>query len=75
MIHDINPAKVDFAVRELLREVNGLPYGEALLAMSQALGRLIVEVCDNHIQMRDMVKVCEGHLIDTITIGAKAKGT
>ena len=74
MQHNIDAGRVDRACSALLREVNGLAYGEALLAVSQALGRLIVGVASTPIQMHEMVDVAHTHLITTVNAGASAKG-
>ena len=74
MQHDINPVRVQYAVSEVLREINGLSYGEALLVSAEVLGRLIVETCKTPVQMVDMARVAQDHINATITAGARAKG-
>ena len=74
--HDVNIVKVELVVKDILRMVGngGLDYGEVLLALSEALGRVIVDVCKTPIQMTEMADVANAHLRRTIIAGAQAKG-
>lgn len=74
MSYQIEPRKVAGVVVEANKALNGQGFntGEVLLGLSELLGRIIVESADNHMQMREMVKVVETHLDKTITIGAQA---
>lgn len=76
MIHDVNPVKVEYAVKEVLRELGdgGLSHGEVLLALAEATGRMIVNVCKNPVQMAEMAKIVGQHLARTIQVGAQVKG-
>ena len=74
MLHDVNNMRVEQAVAVLMRDLNGLPYSEALLAAAEATGRLIVEVCDTPVQMMEMVQVVNDHIGRTINVGVQAKG-
>ncbi len=76
MRHNVNPMKVEMAVKDILRMVgNGsMEHGEVLLALSESLGRMIVNVCKTPIQMVEMANVVDAHLRRTIHIGAQAKG-
>jgi hypothetical protein len=74
MQHDVNTLRVEHAVSTVLRELNGLPYSEALLAAAESLARLIVGVSSTPIQMQDMVAVAHEHMQRTIKAGASAKG-
>lgn len=76
MKHNINPMKVEMAVKDTLRSLGngGLAHGEVLLALSESLGRMIVEVCKTPVQMTEMAKIANNHLLTTIHVGAQAKG-
>lgn len=76
MKHTVNPAMVERATKDILRTVgNGsMVHGEAVLALSEALGRMIVEVCKTPIQMIEMANIADAHLRRTIHVGAQAKG-
>lgn len=74
MQHDVNAMRVEHAVTNLVRELNGLAYSEALLASAEVCGRIIVDVCQNPIQMQEMVHHVHQHLVRTIIAGAQAKG-
>ncbi len=74
MSYQIEPRKVAGVVVEANKALNGQGFntGEVLLGLSELLGRIIVEAAENHMQMREMVKVVETHLDKTITVGAQA---
>lgn len=76
MRFDINPEKVEKAVTFILRELSGgqFNHAEALLAMSEALGKSIVGMCENAVQLRECVEIFENHMHATVTAGAMAKG-
>lgn len=76
MKHSVNPMKVEQGVKDTLRSLGngGMGMGETLLVLSESLGRMIVHSCDTPIQMQEMVKVAHKHLLDTIHVGAQAKG-
>lgn len=76
MQFDINQEKVDKAVTFMLRELSGGQFNkaEALVAMSEALARSIVAMCENAVQLRECVEIFENHMHATVTAGAMAKG-
>lgn len=76
MKHNVNPAKVEAGVQDILRSLGngGMGTGEVLLVLSEALGRMIVHTCATPIQMHEMAAISAKHLYTTIDVGAQAKG-
>lgn len=76
MKHNVNPAKVESGVQDILRSLGngGMGTGEVLLVLSEALGRMIVHTCSTPVQMQEMASVASNHLLTTIHVGAQAKG-
>jgi hypothetical protein len=74
MAYEINQNKVIGVVVEVNQVLQSKEFnhGEALLGLSELLGRIIVSTAANHIQMQEMVTLVQDHIHKTITIGAQA---
>lgn len=47
---------------------------EVVIGLAELIGRSIVDMADNHIQMRELEEIVHKHIHRTITIGAHASG-
>lgn len=76
MSYRIEPRKVAGVVAECNNTIIKLQanHGEVLLGLSELLGRIIVDVSNSPIQYDEVWKIVEARLMDTVTIGAAAKG-
>lgn len=76
MQFDINRHKVNKAVDIILKELSQAEFnqGEVLIASAEVIGRIVVSLCDNPVQLRECAEVVQNHFLGTITAGAMAKG-
>lgn len=74
--YNIDKDKIRGVVIEVSRALDGKGFnaGEMMVGLSEMLGRIIVETASSHVQMKEMVDICAGHLDRTIIAGNEAKG-
>lgn len=76
MAYEIDKAMVDKAVSFIMREVGqgSFNHGEVIIALSECLGRVIVDAAKTPIAMRDAVEVVANHVTTACRAGAAARG-
>jgi hypothetical protein len=73
MAYNIEPRKVAGVITEVnqILQGKGFNHGEAVIGLTELLGRIIVDATTNQIQVQEMVKVVHSHLDSTIKIGCE----
>jgi hypothetical protein len=76
MSYEIDQRKIAGVVTEAARAIEGghFNHGEVIVGLSELIGRVIVDVATNHIQMKQMVDIVTDHMNRTIVVGNEAKG-
>ena len=77
MSYQIDQRKVAGVVQEANAALNakGFNHGEVVLGLSELMGRIIVEACQNPIQAKELMQVAVNHIGLTVKIGAEARET
>jgi hypothetical protein len=76
MSYEIDRSKVRGVVVEASRAIENKSFnhGEVIVGLAELIGRVVVDATDNHIQMKEMVKIVSEHMDRTIVAGNDAKG-
>lgn len=75
MSYQIDQRKVAGVVIEANAALNGKDFnhGEVILGLSELIGRIVVEACENPIQAKELMQVAANHIGMTVKIGAEAR--
>lgn len=74
MSYQIDQRKVAGVVIEANSALSGKDFnhGEVILGLSELIGRIVVEACDNPTQAKELCQVAANHIGMTVKIGAEA---